>query len=84
VEEVTLSDLQLRELAFPKSTLQTNTHRFSEDTKFSQLIGYIQTGQMRHNCLNTNVVGWHLQILFQRVQNIQLGAWRFRTSEFED
>jgi hypothetical protein len=35
---------------------------------------------MRHNCPNTNLVGWGIQSPFRHVQHIQLGARRLRTS----
>jgi hypothetical protein len=46
----------LQEVAFPKIALQTKMRLFSENTKFSQPMGYIQTGQLRHNFLNTILI----------------------------
>jgi hypothetical protein len=73
VKEVTLNDLQFPEQALQNTMLQTKTRSFLENAEFFQVTAYIQLGQLRHNCPNTNLVGWH-NVLFQHVQNIQLGA----------
>jgi hypothetical protein len=54
---MTPSDQELREPASEK-TLRTETRQCFRNV--AQIIGYIQTGKVLHNCPTTNLVGWHL------------------------
>jgi hypothetical protein len=51
---------------------------FSENTSFSQ------TGQLRHNCPNRNLIFWGAKWLFRYVENFQLGGVSLYNFEFED
>jgi hypothetical protein len=62
-----------------KKTLQKKRANFQKYVILYRWMGYLQTGQLRHNCPTTNLIGWHLQSTFRHVHEIQLGARRFRT-----